>query len=334
MQDLLGGPPAARWAPGRIEGARRDGVCAVLGPTNTGKTHHAIERMLVLSLRRDWACLCACSRVRSIIASPNASARTMSRSSPARKRSSPARRPIGSRRSKRCRATSRRDFVAIDEIQLAADLDRGHIFTDRLLHWRGRQETLLIGAATMAPLVTELFPGAPIFYAPAAFKAFLRRRQENLEAAAAQRHRRLFGRRGLRDRGTDQAPARRRGRRARRAVAAHAQRADRALSERRRRLHRRDGRHRHGPQSRRRSCRLRLRSQIRRIAPSQADAGGIWTDRRQSGAPYERRLLWRDRPLPALRRGIDRGVGGPSLRSGEDAAMAQPAPSIFLRSTR
>ena len=46
MQDLLGGPPAARWAPGRIESARRDGVCAVLGPTNTGKTHHAIERML------------------------------------------------------------------------------------------------------------------------------------------------------------------------------------------------------------------------------------------------------------------------------------------------
>ena len=54
-------------------------------------------------------------------------------------------------------------FVAIDEIQLAADLDRGHIFTDRLLRWRGRQETLLIGAGTMAPLIGELFPGAPLF---------------------------------------------------------------------------------------------------------------------------------------------------------------------------
>jgi hypothetical protein len=39
------------------------------------------------------------------------------------------------------------DFLAVDEIQLAADLDRGHIFTNRLLHWRGKQETLLIGAA-------------------------------------------------------------------------------------------------------------------------------------------------------------------------------------------
>ena len=58
-------------------------------------------------------------------------------------------RAIGSRPSRRCRAISTCDFVAIDEIQLAADLDRGHVFTDRLLHWRGRQETLLIGAGTM-----------------------------------------------------------------------------------------------------------------------------------------------------------------------------------------
>lgn len=58
------------------------------------------------------------------------------------------------------------DFLAIDEIQLAADLDRGHIFTDRLLHWRGQQETLLIGAATMAPIIRELFAHAPIFSRP------------------------------------------------------------------------------------------------------------------------------------------------------------------------
>ncbi len=58
------------------------------------------------------------------------------------------------------------DFVAIDEVQLAADFDRGHVFTDRLLRWRGRQETLLIGAGVMAPLIERFLPGAPIFSRP------------------------------------------------------------------------------------------------------------------------------------------------------------------------
>ncbi len=49
-------------------------------------------------------------------------------------------------------------FVAIDEIQLAADMDRGHVFTDRLLYVRGREETLLIGSATVLPLVQSLIP--------------------------------------------------------------------------------------------------------------------------------------------------------------------------------
>ncbi|MCJ2122543.1 helicase [Methylobacterium sp. J-077] len=49
-------------------------------------------------------------------------------------------------------------YVAIDEIQLAADMDRGHVFTDRLLYLRGREETLLIGSSTMLPLVQSLIP--------------------------------------------------------------------------------------------------------------------------------------------------------------------------------
>src|SRR5205823_3942320 len=44
-------------------------------------------------------------------------------------------------------------FLAVDEIQLGADLERGHVFTDRMLHRRGREETLVLGAATMRPLV-------------------------------------------------------------------------------------------------------------------------------------------------------------------------------------
>ncbi|MEN9708411.1 MAG: hypothetical protein RIQ68_819, partial [Pseudomonadota bacterium] len=54
------------------------------------------------------------------------------------------------------------DFVCVDEIQLAADLDRGHVFTDRLLNRRGREETWLIGASTIEPLIRKLLPGVPI----------------------------------------------------------------------------------------------------------------------------------------------------------------------------
>nr|WP_197704040.1 helicase-related protein [Cohaesibacter sp. ES.047] len=57
-------------------------------------------------------------------------------------------------------------FVAIDEVQLAADFERGHVFTDRILHLRGREETLLLGAATMKPLIQHLLPDAMITSRP------------------------------------------------------------------------------------------------------------------------------------------------------------------------
>ncbi|WAT19342.1 helicase-related protein [Aurantiacibacter sp. MUD11] len=53
-------------------------------------------------------------------------------------------------------------FVALDEAQLAADRERGHIFTDRLLNARGREETMLLGSATLEPMVRQLLPGAQI----------------------------------------------------------------------------------------------------------------------------------------------------------------------------
>ena len=53
-------------------------------------------------------------------------------------------------------------FVALDEAQLAADRERGHVFTDRLLHARGREETMLLGAATLEPMVRALLPEAEI----------------------------------------------------------------------------------------------------------------------------------------------------------------------------
>ena len=52
------------------------------------------------------------------------------------------------------------DCLVVDEIQLCGDRERGHIFTDRLLHARGRHETLLLGAHTMRPLLETLLPEA------------------------------------------------------------------------------------------------------------------------------------------------------------------------------
>ncbi|OYY74182.1 MAG: helicase, partial [Rhizobiales bacterium 35-66-30] len=57
-------------------------------------------------------------------------------------------------------------FVAIDEIQIACDLDRGHVFTNRILNRRGRFETLLLGSATMRPLVEKLLPGVTVSVRP------------------------------------------------------------------------------------------------------------------------------------------------------------------------
>src|SRR6202008_1268162 len=57
-------------------------------------------------------------------------------------------------------------FVAVDEVQLGADLERGHVFTDRMLHRRGREETLVLGAATVRPMVEKLLPGAHVLTRP------------------------------------------------------------------------------------------------------------------------------------------------------------------------
>lgn len=141
------------------------GVTAVLGPTNTGKTHHAIERMLsfpsgAIGLPLRLLAREVYNRVVARAGAPNVALVTgeekIKPRAPAYWISTVEAMP----------RDIDVDFLAIDEIQLAADLDRGHIFTDRLLRWRGRQETLLIGAGTMAPMIGELFPGAPIFTRP------------------------------------------------------------------------------------------------------------------------------------------------------------------------
>jgi ATP-dependent RNA helicase SUPV3L1/SUV3 len=143
----------------------RPAVTALLGPTNTGKTYLALERMLAhrtgmigfplrLLARENY------DRVRSAVG-PDAVALVTGeeRVVPARPRywvatveAMPVERPV--------------DFLAVDEVQLAADRERGHVFTDRILNARGREETMLIGAETIRPLLRRLLPDAGFISRP------------------------------------------------------------------------------------------------------------------------------------------------------------------------
>lgn len=152
-------PPAQ--APQRADSR----VKAVLGPTNTGKTHLAIERLcahssgaigfpLRLLAREVYDRVCAVkgeNRVALITGEERIEpkdARWLLCTAEAM--------PVG------------RDlaFIALDEAQLAADRERGHVFTDRLLNARGREETMILGSATLEPMVKALVPEAEIVSRP------------------------------------------------------------------------------------------------------------------------------------------------------------------------
>ena len=147
---------------GRTETGR---IAAVLGPTNTGKTHLAVERMLGHRSGMIGCPLRLLAReiydraVKARGAAQTALITGEERIVPARPRywvctveSMPLDRAV--------------EFVAIDEIQLAEDPERGHVFTDRILRARGISETMLLGAATMAPLVRRLVPRASFVSRP------------------------------------------------------------------------------------------------------------------------------------------------------------------------
>ena len=153
-------------APGSLQpGQRSRGVTAVLGPTNTGKTHITVERMLQypsgiigLPLR-----LLAREVYNKVVEKAGVGAVALITGEEKIKPRNP--RYWISTVEAMPRDLSV-DFVAVDEIQLAADLDRGHVFTDRLLNRRGREETWLIGASTIQPLIEKLLPGVPIVTRP------------------------------------------------------------------------------------------------------------------------------------------------------------------------
>ena len=136
-------------------------VKAVLGPTNTGKTHLAIERLL--------------GHASGIIGFP---LRLLARENYDRMvaRKGPRHVALITGEEKIVPPEARwfsctveampldrdAEFVAVDEIQLCADPDRGHVFTDRLLHARGMVETMFLGAETIRPLLQRLVPQASV----------------------------------------------------------------------------------------------------------------------------------------------------------------------------
>ena len=140
-------------------------VTAVLGPTNTGKTHLAVERMLAhgggmigLPLRLlareiydrvrlhtgDAAVALITGEEKIIPATPRYWVCTVE--------AMPGDIDV--------------PFLAIDEVQLCADFERGHISTDRVLSRRGREETMFLGAATMRPILEHLLPGTSFVSRP------------------------------------------------------------------------------------------------------------------------------------------------------------------------
>ncbi|MEP5361493.1 MAG: helicase-related protein [Nitratireductor sp.] len=140
-------------------------VTAILGPTNTGKTHLAIERMVahesgVIGLPLRLLAREVYGRVAEKVGADNVALITGEEKI----------QPPGARFSVCTVEAMPRDtdaaFVAIDEVQLAGDLERGHIFTDRILHLRGRQETLLLGAATMRGILEKLLKGLSVVTRP------------------------------------------------------------------------------------------------------------------------------------------------------------------------
>ena len=143
----------ASMSPGRVR--------AILGPTNTGKTHLAIDRMLGhtsgmigfplrLLARENYDRVVAMKGARSValITGEEKIVPPAPRWFVCTVESMPVDRPV--------------DFLAVDEIQLCADAERGHVFTDRLLHARGLSETMFLGAETVRTLIQRLVPRVEI----------------------------------------------------------------------------------------------------------------------------------------------------------------------------
>ncbi len=135
----------------------RPSLIGVLGPTNTGKTHFAIERMLdhpsgiiglpLRLLAREVYDRVVARRSKDTVALVTGEEKII-----------PPRAAYWVSTVEAMPLDRTADFVAVDECQLAADPERGRVFTSRLLNARGSRETLLLGSETMRPILKQLFP--------------------------------------------------------------------------------------------------------------------------------------------------------------------------------
>jgi ATP-dependent RNA helicase SUPV3L1/SUV3 len=155
------GVTLSRQRPGDSESR----LTAVLGPTNTGKTHFAMERMLAhesgmigfplrLLARENYdrAVRVKGSDAVALVTGEEKIIPPRARYFLCTVEAMPTDREV--------------DFLGIDEAQLGADPERGHIFTDRLLHARGRLETNIVGAETLRPLLKRVLPAAEVITRP------------------------------------------------------------------------------------------------------------------------------------------------------------------------
>ena len=139
--------------------AQQGRVTAVLGPTNTGKTHLAIERMLghrtgviglpLRLLAREVYDKIVAARGPSVVALVTGEERIL-----------PPRAQYWVCTVEAMPEGMGCDFLAVDEIQLCADPERGHVFTDRLLRARGLHETMFLGSDSMRGVISDLIPEA------------------------------------------------------------------------------------------------------------------------------------------------------------------------------
>ncbi|MEI6487244.1 MAG: helicase-related protein [Sphingomonadales bacterium] len=140
-------------------------ITAVLGPTNTGKTHLAVERLcghasgiigfpLRLLAREVYERVVAAKGAHQValITGEEKIVPPQARWFLCTVESMPMDREVA--------------FIAIDEGQMGADPERGHVFTDRLLHARGYAETMILGSETLKPLIRALIPDAEIITRP------------------------------------------------------------------------------------------------------------------------------------------------------------------------
>ena len=300
----------------------RPRVLAVLGPTNTGKTHFAVERMLghrsgligfpLRLLAREIydrivaergagaaALITGEERIqppsaRYFVATVEAMPEDLEDELPRGRRDPAVRRPRARPRVHRpaaARARARRDHVSRRRHHPAADPAAGA---------RGRADQ---PAALLDPDLRRAGQGDPL--------------------APAQRRGRVHGPGGLRARRAGAAAARRRGGRARRPQSAHAQRPGRPLSGRRGRPSDRHRRDRHGPQHGHRPRHARQPDQVRRLRAAPVARARDRADRRAGRAAHARRYLRDHAGCRRSRRPDDRGGGGSRVSGAQAVALAQ-----------